>query len=182
MINKTLLATCGLVTASLIAVGAGQQQDAAPKQATGNMPSTRVVRTKDSSPEGQTPGQAVQYFVPTRAQQEIDGKISEAAKAFRQAKPNERTAAINSLTTLLSSDYDARLDGYDEYLNQLATKLVEMRGKLQKQREAKEEMIKLRVKVLEAEVEDLGWPVRLSGKFPSLSISSPGDNVTRGEK
>ena len=112
----------------------------------------------------------------------MDRKIASAAKAVRQAKPNNRPAAISTLTTLLSRDYDARLDGYDEYLNQLETKLVEMRGKLQKQREAKEEMIKLRVKVLEAEAEDLGWPERLSGKFPSLSVSKTNNNVIRGEK
>lgn len=172
MINKLLFVTCGLVTASFVAVTVPQQPDD-PQEARGNILGTRYVwsneppSTAAGRPDNLSGAGPIQYLVPTPAQRETDIKIAEAAKAVRQAKSEaNRSTAISTLTELLRGDYDARLDGYEEYLNQLEAKLVEMRSKLKKRREAKDEMIKLRVKVLEAEAEDLGWPARMSGRLP----------------
>ena len=176
MIIKPLLFACGLVTASFIAVGAVNQQEAATQEAPGSSQTTRYVTQaiptdslatviKEAKPR---------LFHLTSKQRETDGKIAEAAKAVRQAKSeDQRSTAINTLTKLLRDDYDDRLGGYDEYLDQLEEKLVEMRSKLQKRREAKDEMIKLRIKVLEAEAEDLGWPERMSGRFPLRLVTEP---------
>ena len=170
MIIKTLFVACGLVTASLFAVGAVNQQEPATLEAPGISPTTRYVTqaiTTDGSVAQLAEAQPLLIY-------RIDGKITEAAKAVRQAKSEEeRSKTTEKLTKLLSDDYDARLEGYDEYLNQLEAKLVEMRSKLQKRREAKDQMIKLRIKVLEAEAEDLGWPERMSGRFPSRLSTEP---------
>lgn len=106
-----------------------------------------------------------------------DKQIEKAAKAMRQAESSsERSEAKDKLVALLSEDYDSRLKEYEDYLEDLEKQLDEMRGKLKKRRQAKEDMIDLRIKVLEAEADDLGWPsrVRRSRAFgvtsPSLSL------------
>ena len=177
MIIKTLLVACGLVTASFFAIGVTQQQEAATQEAPGSSQTTRYVTqafTTDGSVAQLQEAKPLRLFHLTSEQRKTDGKIAEAAKAVRQAKSeDERSKTTEKLTTLLSDDYDDRLEGYDEYLNQLEEKLVEMRSKLQKRREAKDQMIKLRIKVLEAEAEDLGWPERMSGRFPSRLSTEP---------
>ena len=183
MIIKTLLVACGFVTASFIAVGAVKQQEVATQEAPARTQieqfGTRTTRYSTDSPsEGQVAmireTRPFQYFGVTSVQRESDHKIAEAAKAVRQAKSeDQRSTAIDTLTKLLRDDYDDRLGGYDEYLNQLEEKLVEMRSKVQKRREARDEMIKLRIKVLEAEAEDLGWPERMSGRFPLRLVTEP---------
>ena len=166
MILKTIFVACGLAVASFFAVGVAQQQEDASLQESPGKLRIRTTEVKpDFRPAKLQETRTFKHFVPTKEQRVMDKKVAEAAKNLRQSKSgDERLATIETLKTLLRADYDDRLAGYDEYLNQLEEKLVEMRGKLQKRREAKEEMIELRIKVLESEAEDLGWPVRMSGR------------------
>lgn len=103
----------------------------------------------------------------------MDAKIKEVARDMRQAKSDEeREKAMEALTVLLGKDYDDRLTGYEEELERMEKALAEMRKKLKRRRDAKADMIKLRIKVLEAEAEDLGWPARpRRTSFPSLFSS-----------
>ena len=108
-------------------------------------------------------------------QRKFDEQTMALAKQLRQSKSSQqRLEAKDKLAAHLSEDYDSRLEGYEKYLLQLEEKLAEMRRKLEKRREAKAEMIQLRIKVLEAEAEDLGWPERVaprqffdSSRFPA---------------
>lgn len=104
-----------------------------------------------------------------------DAAIMETARKMRQAdSTDEKKDLENSLRDLLSKDYDNRLDTYDDYLNGLEKQLEEMRAKLQLRRDAKSKMIDLRVKVLEAEADDLGWPSRVSkNRFPTWNRPTP---------
>lgn len=89
-------------------------------------------------------------------------EIQQAAKSLRQADSStEKREAEDKLRSLLADDYDSRLDGYAEHLDELEKSLADMRAKLKRRREAKSEMIDLRVKVLIAEADDLGWPSRV---------------------
>ena len=97
----------------------------------------------------------------TSEQRKRDVLIKEEAINMRQAgDEGSRERAKAKLEELLSRDYDDRLKGYEENLNRLEAELAEMRRRLQKRRDAKDEMIRLRIKVLQAEAGDLGWPER----------------------
>ena len=99
--------------------------------------------------------------------------ISNAAKQLRTAKTGtEKKAAEDKLRKLLAADYDSRLNDYEKHLDNLAAQLKQMRTKLQKRRSAKSDMIDLRVKVLKAEADDLGWPSRINrSRFPSRGVT-----------
>jgi chromosome segregation ATPase len=113
----------------------------------------------------------------------LEQSTKEAAKDLRQSKSrDEKDAARGKLVELLGEDYDARLAEYEKYLDELEERLVSMRDKLAKRRDAKEKMIELRIEVLKAEADDLGWPSRMNRSwgsgFPrklesSKSASSP---------
>ena len=115
-------------------------------------------------------------------QRVVDKKIEEAARSFRQAKPAEREQAEEQLRNLLSDDYDDRLASYDEYLGELEKQIDEMRIKLEKRRRAKPEMIDLRVQVLEAEADDLGWPTRMSKNSFPRRLLPPNSNDSGGAR
>jgi len=109
----------------------------------------------------------------TKQERELDEMIRKEAVAFRQAADKgSRDNAEERLTELLGRDYDDRLQGYEDNLNRLEQQLQEMRDILQKRRAAKADMIRLRVKVLEAESEDLGWPERPRGISPLSKLYS----------
>ena len=96
--------------------------------------------------------------------QKRDQEIATATKQLRDAdNSTQRTEARDRLVELLSEDYDARLEIHAEELNRLEDKLAQMRARLKKRRAAKQDMIELRLKVLEAEASDLGWPARNAG-------------------
>lgn len=105
----------------------------------------------------------------------VDAEIRRAAEQLRTAESSsERQEAEESLRRLLSDDYDNRLNDYEKYLDQLEQRLSEMRSKLTRRREAKSKMIDLRIKVLEAEADDLGWPSRVSN-YPKANVSNFGN-------
>lgn len=102
-------------------------------------------------------------------QRQAEQMIVETAKSLRQAESSEeREAAEEKLRGLLAADYDDRMKEYAEYLDELEQKLKEMQTKLQRRRDAKQDMIDLKIKVLLAEAEDLGWPARMNqDRFPA---------------
>ena len=95
-------------------------------------------------------------------------EIKDSANAMRTAKTDdERKKAEQKLRGLLDKEYDERIAGYEKYLNEMEAKLKEMRNRLQRRRSAKSDMIDLRIKVLAAEADDLGWPAK-NRRFPGL--------------
>lgn len=90
---------------------------------------------------------------------ELRSRIRNATEQMRNAESSsDRTKAQDELREALAEDYDIRMKAYEEYLDKLEEQLAEMRAKLQRRRDAKSDMVDLRIKVLAAEADDLGWP------------------------
>ncbi len=98
---------------------------------------------------------------PTRTVR-VSNQPSEVVVAIDQLKKAEtegdRKDAEANLKDALGKEYDQRLDAYAKYLDDLEAKLDAMKSKLEKRRDAKSEMVRLRVEVIKAESNDLGWP------------------------
>ncbi len=155
------LKTITLCLASVAFVAGGMQ----PQEATTNP------NTQNSRVTGITSGS---FF---NQEPSIRRKIQDASNALRNTQSaDDRAAAEQTLRELLAEDYDALLAGYETYLDQAEARIKEMRTKLQRRRDAKSDMIDLRVKVLEAEADDLGWPSKMrSNRFPGLTTTSEGE-------
>lgn len=179
MLAKLLTAAVGMavVPAMFLAVGPQGQSG----QADADAPTAVAESPRRSSTIwSRSPG----AIFPTTAyglarRDSTDSKIQAAAKELRQAESSsERSEAKDKLMGLLSEDYDSRLKEYEEYLDGLEKQLEEMRGKLRKRRQAKDDMIDLRIKVLEAEADDLGWPTRMRGSR-AFGVTVPGAELPR---
>ena len=106
---------------------------------------------------------------------ELQLSIRDSAKRLRASKSNdEATRESFKLTQLLEQDYEARLADYQKDLDQLDEKLKSMKEKLERKRNAKADMIKLRIEVLKAEAGDLGWPspVLAPGSFRTMDTNN----------
>ncbi len=90
---------------------------------------------------------------------ESQDAVNTALNALKSAEDDAaKRTAESDLRKALEADYDARLEGYEKHLDQLETELAKMRDQLQKRKMAKSEMVALRMQVLQAEADDLGWP------------------------
>ncbi len=174
MLTKSISATIGVVLLPILFSVIGGQDEVVPiaEQDLKATSIAQVPQEKSLWAKSNATSSRSSFFGLTSNRRSEDQKINEAAKALRQATTSDdKTAAIENLTNLLSADYDSRLAEYDAYLDSLEQQLASMRDKLLKRREAKLKMIELRIKVLEAEADDLGWPSRigrgLNSQFPS---------------
>lgn len=96
---------------------------------------------------------------------EKESDVNIAVKALKDAETAEDSEdAETKLLDALGNEYDQRLDEYAAYLDSLEKQLKDMRKKLDKRREAKTEMVRLRLQVIKAESNDLGWPGEGSSK------------------
>lgn len=99
---------------------------------------------------------------------------NEALKAFREAdSESAKTDAKNKIEELLTAQYDESLDNYDRYLEELSSRLAEMKKQVEKRRDARDEMVQLKLLMVISEEEGLGWPDNRPGfGMPSLRIQS----------
>ncbi|QEG22312.1 prefoldin domain-containing protein [Mariniblastus fucicola] len=104
----------------------------------------------------------------------VSAKASEVDKAYESLKgaksDEERSDAKASLRKALVTDYDSKMDQYDEHIESLEKELEEMRERLSRRRAAKEEMVDLKLKELVANADGLGWP---SGPKSSINVRFP---------
>lgn len=104
----------------------------------------------------------------------MDSEVAKAIKKLKDAETSSETAeAEKELRTALENDYDSRLAAYEESLDQLEAKLKEMRNQLNRRREAKDDMVSLRLQVLKAEADDLGWPSQMPATYDADGYSTP---------
>ena len=104
----------------------------------------------------------------------VQNKVRKATAAMKKAESSvDRADAKEKLKTALGEDYDLRLKDYEKFLDKMEKQLVEMREKLDRKRAAKTAMIELRMQVLEAEADDLGWPSQLNANRPSFNTAFP---------
>ena len=111
---------------------------------------------------------------PIGNQQKARQRVQLATQKLKNSDSSNRDEAKEELRKALSAEYDEVLAQYDKNLDRLAKQLQAMQEKLEKRKSAKDDMIKLRMQVLEAEADDLGWPGQtgrtgFSGPFGSNS-------------
>lgn len=163
MFTKLLIAVA-VVAASTCATVA---QDAGQAMAT-QPPSSRTIRNLAGfAQQGQGNSSAFMELSEDQKQaRELRNRIREATQALRSAESSsDREKAQEQLREVLLEDYDARMDAYENYLTELENRLSEMKKKLDRRRQAKSDMVNLRIQVLEAEADDLGWPEDSSSFF-----------------
>ena len=119
-------------------------------------------------PSPPTPGQLA-IPQPVFLTPQVRGQ-SELSKAIAQLKASEtesdRENAEDAMRSALSEDYDASLDKYEEYLEQMEAKIKQLKNQLEKRRQAKMELVDLRLQMLVNEANGLGWPnSRTNGVF-----------------
>jgi hypothetical protein len=89
---------------------------------------------------------------------------------------SDKNAIEQEIKQLLNEQYDQKMKVYEKQLAELESKLEKMRSQLQRRRDAKADMVDLRMKVLMAEADDLGWPSDVkSGRF-SAAFGTPGSS------
>lgn len=176
MFNKSIAATIGIALISVVVSMSEVQEEAQPATANSidskdvfeaiNKSTTRWERTGDAKSQLRD-----RFFTLSSKRRDDEKTIKEAARALRQGiTSEEQEAAKATLAELLGADYDSRLADYEKHLEKLEKQLAVMRGKLEKRREAKAKMIELRIEVLKAEADDLGWPSRMSDRFGSSNF------------
>lgn len=100
-----------------------------------------------------------QYVRNIQWQQIAETPLSKAMNALQNAESEEMKAnAKMNLRDALATDYDEKMDQYDEHIEKLENQLEEMRARLSRRRDAKDDMVSLKLKELIAKADGLGWP------------------------
>ena len=100
-------------------------------------------------------------------------KTQEALAKLKAAKSDDDKAeAREELQAALGDEFDEFLKHQSDELERMEKKLSNLRDQLDKRRDAKDEVISLRVKTIENEVNGLGWPTG-----GGVNLFSPGGNA-----
>lgn len=88
-----------------------------------------------------------------------DSGAGEALAAYRDADTDEeRDEAKTKLSEALGEEYDAILEQHEKHLAEMEERLEKLRGQLEKRRDARDDMVEMRVEALTSEADGLGWP------------------------
>ena len=106
------------------------------------------------------------------------GKTQQAIDKLRKAKTDEEKAdARKQLNSALGDEFDEYLKRQATELDRLDAKVKKLRGQWDKRREAKDELVALRIQTLENEANGLGWP---AGGGNNLWMGSGGGPASLG--
>ena len=125
------------------------------------------------------PAQLVQPGVPAIAAWSVGQRAenSDYRKAIQAIKDAESEAdkakAVESLRGVLETQYETSLENYESYLDKMEEKVRELRKQIDRRRDAKMEMVDLRLKILTSEADGLGWP----DERPSRYFLGPGQSL-----
>jgi hypothetical protein len=91
---------------------------------------------------------------------ETDKKLQQAIQKYRDAGDDSavRNESRNEINDLLAEKYDLLLKNQEEELNQLEAKLNKLRNQLKQRRDAKQKMVELKLEMVLAQADGLGWP------------------------
>ncbi len=102
------------------------------------------------------------------------GKTQQAIDKLRKAKTDEEKAdARKQLNSALGDEFDEYLKHQAKELDRLEAKVKKLRGQWDKRREAKDELVALRIQTLENEANGLGWPAGSGNNFWMGSSGGP---------
>jgi hypothetical protein len=97
---------------------------------------------------------------------------------INQLKASEDTAAKeklkSSLKSALEEQYDLYLAQHEEPLKGLEEKIAKLRKEFEWRKNARDDLVKLRLDTIWYNAQGLGWPVRDRGRFPLPAAVSPG--------
>ena len=130
----------------------------------------------DAAPPISVPAPTVPPHLVSGQQMAVAGmrnrsELQQALTAIKESESEaDRAAAEEKLRGLLETQYDASLDNYATYLDEMQKKLAELRDQLDRRRDAKMEMVELRLKTLISTADGLGWP----DERPNAYFSSDG--------
>ncbi len=124
----------------------------------------------NSNVQWKSPNQARRYSLFAQsvfpAQSKTAAALNEALTSMKNAESEEMKAnAKMNLRDALAADYDDKMDRYDEHIEKLENQLEEMRARLSRRREAKDDMVDLKLKGLVADADGLGWPTGPTNDF-----------------
>jgi hypothetical protein len=90
---------------------------------------------------------------------QVDSKSHKAFEKLRNAESKaDKAEALDELREALESEYDEFLSSQEKELDKMEEKMKELRSQLEKRRDAKDDLIELRLKTLENDASGLGWP------------------------
>lgn len=93
-------------------------------------------------------------------------KTQQAIDKLRKAKTDEEKAdARKQLSAALGEEFDEYLEHQAKELDRLEAKVKKLRGQWDKRREAKDDLVALRMQTLENEANGLGWPAGGGNNF-----------------
>lgn len=111
---------------------------------------------------------------------------SQALQKLRKAKTEEdKEDARDELEDALNEEYDKYVEQQEKELRKMEKQLEELRDQLDRRRDAKQELVRLRLKTMEKEAEGLGWPNGSTGTIPGPGVRATqplGTNVWRVPK
>jgi hypothetical protein len=100
-----------------------------------------------------------------------NSELQEAIDALREAEGDDRDEARDRVREELIAHYDKSMEQYEKHLDELTKRVAELREQISKRRAARDELVDLKLRMIESEVEGLGWPGERSGfrfEFPGL--------------
>lgn len=100
----------------------------------------------------------------------------QAILANEKTKESEKEAAKEKLKEIFSKQFDRDLEKRRKDLEQLEEKLAKLKEIIAKREKAREELVDLRIKLIENDAEGLGFPGQWSGSalLPTLQNPAPG--------
>ena len=144
-------------------------------------PGTFLVQNDDGAWTAQAEGvpispQPATAFAFSLGQGDTSIHTQEAITKLRNAKTDEDKAeAREALQGSLGEEFDEFLKHQSDELDRMEKKLGKLRKQLDKRREAKDDLVSLKLQTLVNEVNGLGWPSGVSG----TNLFSPGGGFAR---
>jgi hypothetical protein len=123
-------------------------------------PTESILATTAVAPAGVIQGVNSQnLYIARHGDHEEMGQFRKAMEAYKSAESeSDKALAKKELHGLLVEQYDNSLTRYEEHLNELEKKIATMREQLSRRRDARDEMVELKLQMVVSEAEGLGWP------------------------
>jgi len=108
----------------------------------------------------------VAYREAVQQQDQLSNALAELKNAESES---DRGKFIEKVRGLLETQYDKSLDRYEDNLSKMEERIKKMRSQVEKRRDAKADLVDLRLKMLVNEADGLGWPDgRQGGTYPAI--------------
>jgi len=168
-------AASGAIAPSVLEVGKVGSQTESRRFVLPQLPAVKAkgwtIQVPDSAPV--VVPDAGQHFATT--QQARASKTSQAMQQLAQATTDEETqAAQDELRQALEEEYDKALAAYEKKLDDMEQRMQALRDEVSKRRDARDELVELRLKMLTYEAQGLPWPGQSASRSNFSGYNLPG--------